>query len=108
MAFILYPDGNKEEIQPENGRDFQLPQLRKIVGGRIQLIPTKDGRLMVLNDDGKLLDFPRNEQATQLLRFPSAEEVAALAALPGVMIIGNPAEDYIVGTVLVCKPHEVK
>ena len=63
MAQILYPDGTSQEVQPANGTDFQLDELRRVVGGHIEIIPCRDGRIMVLNEEGKLEGLPRNDQA---------------------------------------------
>lgn len=114
MATILYPDGRTEEIQPQNNRDFKLEELQKIVGGHIEILPLRDGRIMVINEEGKLLDLSRNEQATALANLPTPEERAAIKndlANSGVDVIDlNPPYelDYIAGTVLVCQDHEVR
>ena len=56
MGLILYPDGRQKAVEPANGRDYSLDELRAIVGGSIEIIPTKEpGRIMVLNDDAKSL-----------------------------------------------------
>ena len=112
MATILYPDGRREEIGPENGTDFQLAELQRIVGGYIEIVPTTDGRVMVLNEEGKVLGLPRNEQATALVHWLSSEEIERIKAMYGgqVMIVGDvgAGTDYIAGTVLVCRSDEVR
>jgi hypothetical protein len=111
MATILYPNGQHEEVFPANGTDFQLAELQRMVGGSIEIVPTNDGRIMVLNEEGKLLGLPRNEQATALVDFPSQEDIALLKWLYGdqVIIVGEVGAeaDYVAGTVLVCQDHEV-
>ena len=111
MATILYPDGRHEEVKPDNGTDFKLDELRRIVGGNIEIIPTKDRRIMVLNEEGKLLELPRNEQAGLLVDLMTPEKIAEMKQLYGdsLIIAGDPNEpDYIAGTVLVCNSHEVR
>jgi len=54
MATICYADGRSEERQPENGRDFQLKELQEIVGGYIEIVATKEGRIMVCDDSPRL------------------------------------------------------
>ena len=39
MGTILRADGTQEEVQPENGVCYQLAQLRRIVGGHIEIVP---------------------------------------------------------------------
>ncbi len=77
MATIIYPNGLTSEVQPRNGHDFQLDELQAVVDGYIEMIPARDGRIIVLNDEGKRLGLPRNEQATQLAMLPTPEERAA-------------------------------
>lgn len=120
-AMILRADGTCQEIQPTNGTDFQLSELQRIVGagappGRdwIEIVPTKDGRIMVLNEEGKLYDLPRNAQATALAALPTPADLAQARAILGdaLILVGYDLEseepDYIAGDVLVCKDHEVK
>ncbi len=84
MGSRHYADGRSEERQPENGRDFQLKELQEIVGGYIEIVPTKDGRIMVCNEEGKLDD---------------------------IIFVGEITDtevDYIAGDVLVCESSELK
>ncbi len=112
MGSRHYADGRSEERQPENGRDFQLKELQEIVGGYIEIVPTKDGRIMVCNEEGKLDGLPRNEQATALVAFPSPREMMeTLRTNPDIIFVGEITDtevDYIAGDVLVCESSEVK
>lgn len=116
MAQIIHADGHIEEIQPKNGRDFKLAEMKRIVGegapesrNYVQVVPTRDGRIMVTNEEGKLFGLPHNEEATRLITFPTVEQQRAMAATPGIIFAGDPnQEDYIVGTVLVCENHELR
>ena len=112
MATIFCPDGTSREVSPANGTDFQLDELRSIVGDHIEIIPCKTpGHIMVLNEEGKLLDLPRNDQAGALVNLATPESIAAMKAEWGdaLIIVGDPdEEDYIAGTVLVCRDDEVK
>src|SRR5947209_13392246 len=105
MAIIIYPSGRQEERQPANGLHFQLEELQAIVEGHIEIVPLADGRIMVCNEESKLIGLPYNELATHLAGFPTPDEVrAVLAAHPEIIIMGDPDEaDYIAGTVLVCQ-----
>ncbi len=78
MATVLYPDGTSREVSPANGTDFQLDELRAIVEGHIEIIPTRDGCILVLNEEGKLLDLPRNDQAGALVDLMTPERIAAM------------------------------
>lgn len=109
MATILYTSGQQEERQPANGTNFRLKELQAIVGGLIEIVHTRDGRIMVINEEGKLEGLPRNEQATSLIDFPSPDAIRAmLAADPHLIFAGDRDEaDYIAGDVLVCNTDEV-
>ncbi len=54
----------EEEVHPKNGTDFKLDELQDFVGGYIEIIHLNDGRIMVINEEGKLLDLPVNLLAT--------------------------------------------
>jgi len=114
MGTIMYTDGRTEERQPANGRTFSLKELQAIVEGYIEIIPTKDERIMVLNEEGKLLDLPRNEQATALAYLATPADIAhmRMALGDGLIYVGPDLEteggDYIAGTVLVCTSSEVE
>lgn len=85
--FILERWDDEEELK--NGTDFQLEELSAIVGGYIECLNFTDGSLLVCNEEGKLMNLPYNERATDLVR-------------------KNGYNDYIVGDVLICKTGEVK
>lgn len=90
MAVIYKANGEKQEVTPENGKDFKLKQLQNIVGGLIDYVHLGNGEIMVFNDEGKLMRLPYNREATE--RFQKAFQT----------------DDFIVGDVLVCKDNEVE
>lgn len=85
-AIVLSPNGQSSVVSPDNGNDFSLEQAQSIVGGYVEVIPLKNGKIMILNEEGKLKDLTLNRQATDL-----AHESYL------------PADDYIVGHVIVCE-----
>ncbi len=114
MATIIYSDGQEREAQPNNGNDFTLDELMSVVGGHIEIVNMPDTRIMVINEEGKLLKLPRNDKATQLAGLPTPKErreaIREYKRLGFNVISGlDPnEEDYIAGTVLVCLSQEVK
>lgn len=86
-AQIIPVEGPIREAVPKNGKDFKYDELNKIVGGYIEIVYLPRNKIMVLNEEGKLLNLPINEAAT--LRF-------------------NQERDYIVGDVLVCDREMVE
>ena len=60
MAKIYKTNGEVLDIEPKNGTDFQLEELRKVVSGNIEVAYLNDteNRIMVLNEEGKIMDLP--------------------------------------------------
>ena len=73
-ATWIKSSGNEEEVTPKNGRDFQLEELQDFVAGAgpggfsdtITIVTLSDGRIMVANDEGKLIGLKHNSKGTQL------------------------------------------
>lgn len=69
QAFLYKSSGEIVPVLPKNGISFTLKELSGFVNGYIQIISLKDGRLMVLNEEGKMLpDFKVNPTATNLAK----------------------------------------
>lgn len=83
MAAIITPN-LITSTKPENGADFQLDELKEIVGGWIEIVRCPDDWIMVVNEEGQLLNLPYNPVAS--------------------LIAGQP----IVGDVLYCKSRQIK
>ena len=91
MAKIYRANGEVETIKPKNGKDFQLEELQKIVGGYIEIIHLDaTNRLMVVDEEGKLKGYSYNEKATELIHNETF------------------LDDFIVGNVLVCDKKQIK
>ena len=89
--YIISVEDNKETttVHPKNGTDFKLEELRKIVGGHIEIAETKfDGIIMVLDEEGKLKEKPINRMATHMYKYGD--------------------QDPIVGNVLICNKNQIK
>lgn len=82
-ATLIKVDDSKTVI--ERYTPFKLEALQSFVGGYIEIIPTKDGRLMVINEEGRLKNLSYNMTATDLVEY-----------------------DLIVGDVLVCDKNLIK
>lgn len=90
MAVIYKANGERETVFPDNGKDFKLEQLQKIVGGYIDMLGVGGDEIMVFNDEGKLMELPFNREATEIYRKAFQ------------------TDDFIVGDVLVCKDNEIE
>jgi len=113
MGIIMYANGETKAIEPANGTNFKLKEVQDIVGGLVDVINLGNDRIIIINDEGKLLGLPRNEQATILADFLSPterEEYKKQKAKEGIYIIDATGgeEDYIAGDVLACKDEEFR
>ena len=83
-AKIIYTDKEDEYYTPKNGNTFELDELQGIVGGWIEIVRLKDGRIIVIDEEGKSKDKAVNIPATNIMRRD------------------HYTTDYIVGTAIVC------
>ena len=89
-AKIIYTDKEAEDYTPKNGKTFELTEMQEIVGGYIEPIRLNDGRMIIVDEDGKSKGKAVNIPATNILRRD------------------HYTNDYIVGTAIVCNADMVK
>ena len=88
---IIYrANGEVERIAPKNDKDYKLEELQEIVGGNIEIIGGRDGKMLVVDEEGKLKGKELNERATEWY------------------IAHYRRNDYIVGDALLCKEDRIK
>jgi hypothetical protein len=90
MAIVIKTDGTKDALQPKNNKVFTLEELKSVVGGYIEIVPLTEDYLMVINEEGKLLNLPINVIATRVYR------------------ASRNTDDFIVGNVLICSNKEIE
>ena len=83
-AKIIYTDKEAEDYTPKNGKTFALTEMQEIVGGYIEPIRLNDGRMIIVDEDGKSKGKAVNIPATNILRRD------------------HYTTDYIVGIAIVC------
>lgn len=83
-AKIIYTDKEAEDYTPKNGKTFEFDELKGIVDGYIEIVRLSDGRVIVIDLDGKSKNKAVNIPATNILRRDHF------------------TTDYIVGTAIVC------
>ena len=83
-AKIIYTDKEVEDYTPKNGKTFGLTEMQEIVGGYIEIVRLRDGRMIIVDEDGKSKDKAVNIPATNILRRD------------------HYTTDYIVGNAIVC------
>ena len=86
MATIYKANGEVIETTPKNGKDFSLEEMQAIVGGYIEIVYLDNGKLMIVNEEGKINGLPLNENASMLVGYT----------------------DLVMGDVLVCESKQVK
>jgi hypothetical protein len=120
MATFIPADATQPEttLMPATGQKFTPQELETAVGGSIEKIELPDGRVMVMNEVGKLQGMAKNDRASALVPFQSAGEkrawLAALATkgwivihLGDLPIDDNAPSDWIAGDGLLCQPTEL-
>ena len=83
-AKIIYTDKEAEDYTPKNGKTFALTEMQEIIGGYVEPIRLNDGRIIIVDEEGKSKDKAVNIPATNILRRD------------------HYTTDYIVGTAIVC------
>ena len=87
MAKWIKADGNVVEVSTKNeGKCFTLDEMKGFVGGWIECIHISPTQVMVINEEGKLLNLPYNAVATEAFRMAF-----------------QPTDDFIVGDALLCE-----
>lgn len=91
-AKLYKTDGTIKSIKPVSGKTFTLKELQEYVGGLIDIqdLP-KLKKVLILNDEGKIIGLPRNELATEVWKkeYPIAE-------------FPDNNDELIVGDVIIC------
>ena len=65
-AQIINTYGDVKSVKPKNNKTFTLKEFQSFVDGYIQIVKTRDDRLMIMNEEGKINRLPYNEIATSL------------------------------------------
>ena len=89
-AKIIYTDKEAEDYTPKNGKTFALTEMQEIIGGYVEPIRLNDGRMIIVDEDGKSKGKAVNIPATNILRRDHF------------------TTDYIVGTAIVCDADMVE
>lgn len=93
MAQLIRADGTTEEIKPTDGCKFSLAEMQTLVGGYIELAGTHDGRILVLDEEGKLKDKRTNSIATALYKYGSHDQIVGDVIVGTDLEINGPPEE---------------
>lgn len=64
---IYRTNGNIEDKSFKK-KNVTLKEMQEVVGGYIEFLYLKDNLVMVVNEDGKIVDLPFNAKATELIK----------------------------------------
>jgi Domain of unknown function (DUF3846) len=84
MSSSLYrTDGTIIPIAPANGVHWTLEELQGLVGGYIEHATTIDGRIMIVNEMGKVQRpmLPLNKEATRIYRHGRVDPIVGPAVV---------------------------
>jgi len=88
MATLFKADGTAKDVHPSNGKTFSQNELCDYVCGLPQVIDLKNDSLMIINEDGEMLDLSVNQIAS-------------------ISIQANGINDIVLGDALVCNINEI-
>ena len=74
------------EVTPKNGETYELEELQGYVGGWVQVVNAFNGKILVLNEDGKMIGLEVNEKATRMYSYVLA---AGDCLVGDVLVINN-------------------
>ncbi len=67
MARWIKANGTVQPIQPTNGTEFSLDEMRACVGGHLEAVKLTSKEVMYVNEEGVLLQLPLNTTATEVM-----------------------------------------
>ena len=74
-----------------------LKEAQEFVGGMVECITFPNGDLLIINEEGKLMQLPLNPEATMLWRITFTKDKYAFGY-----------DDFVVGPALYIKKHALK
>lgn len=90
-AQVIKVDGTIVEVEPKNGTDFSLAEMYEHTGcSMVQFASAKDGRIIIVDEEGKMFGKEINAAATELYKY------------------GDHPGYELVGDVLICSPEQIK
>lgn len=66
MAILIKPNGKEQKVSPAHGKTFTLEELQEYVGGYIEALYLRNDKIMFVDEDGKLKNYPINQKATDI------------------------------------------
>lgn len=70
--------GRPKEVMPANNTDFKLREVQKLVGGYVEVVYLRDGRIMLVDEEGLLKGAPLNRAASRMAGRPIVGNVVVM------------------------------
>ena len=103
MATLIKADGTRKVVEPKNGKDFDLDELKSFVGGWFELISV-GCKYVVVDEDGRMKASPYNISATEEIR----EMLSAVDRSDWRRLSLARSNYKLVGDVLICNNTEIQ
>jgi hypothetical protein len=69
MGQLYRVDGTIETVQPKNGTDFSLEELKGYIGGGlIEAVPVFGDKLIIVDEEGLMKNLRYNDRASMLVK----------------------------------------
>ena len=77
-AQLIFVDGTRRDLTPKNGKTFKfVGEVYDLIGASmIQVCQTHNGRLLLVDEEGKLTGKPINTTATALYRYGASDPIS--------------------------------
>lgn len=63
-AELYTTTGDIRLVKPSDGKHFTYDELSQFVKGRVEIVPLPSGRVIAVNEEGKLINLEVNEKAS--------------------------------------------
>ena len=97
MTDKINTDANEFKIIENKKDEPQYKEVSKFVGGMVECVTFPNGDLLLLNEEGKLMQLPLNPEATTLWRATFTKETHV-----------NGYDDFVVGPAILIKKQALK
>ena len=75
---LISANGREKVVMPANGTDFKLREVQKMVGGYVEVVYLRDGRIMLVDEEGLLKGLPLNRAASRMAGRPIVGEALVM------------------------------
>jgi hypothetical protein len=86
---LLIKTTGEESFIDSAFEEFSLEELQGVVGGLIELCETNTGKVMVINEEGKLIPLPFNPKATMLYKYNDQDVIMGDVIMGDVLIVDS-------------------